>query len=139
MLLFDGRRSHAVSPFQGERYSLAFFTACDFFKARPADVALWESFSGTWPSDTYRHYWSTIISPPKGSSKSIRAMFGYDERPPAIQEGGTPLSKLGRNTVRIIIGFVLEPMSVPCLCVLASWLRDMALDAATWKGLVVDA
>ena len=29
MLLFDGRRCHAVTDFQGERYSLAFFTTSD--------------------------------------------------------------------------------------------------------------
>lgn len=33
LLLFDGKRAHSVDPFEGERYSLVFFTCPRFWKA----------------------------------------------------------------------------------------------------------
>ena len=43
-VIFDGRRAHAVTPFEGERYIMVFFTSGDWEKAdedpmRTAEVA----------------------------------------------------------------------------------------------------
>ena len=38
MLLFDGLRCHCVTPFEGERYSLVFFTASEYHKVQAATV-----------------------------------------------------------------------------------------------------
>lgn len=37
-LVFDGTRAHEVSPFEGERYSIVFFTARGYTKPKPKEV-----------------------------------------------------------------------------------------------------
>jgi len=37
-IVFDGNRAHEVDPFQGQRYSVVFFTASGYGKGKPKDV-----------------------------------------------------------------------------------------------------
>merc|ERR1712137_343998 len=54
LLLFDGRRGHEVTPFEGERFSLVWFTAPRVQKALPEakDVLRKRLFSFPKPVDT---------------------------------------------------------------------------------------
>ena len=56
MLLFDGRRAHAVAPFQGERYSLVFFTIQQYREARHADIESLVSCSLIWPIEKKKRF-----------------------------------------------------------------------------------
>merc|ERR1712151_1189974 len=38
-VVFDGNRAHEVGDFEGERYSVVFFTASGYAKGKPKDVA----------------------------------------------------------------------------------------------------
>ena len=94
MVLFDGRRCHCVTPFKGERYSIVFFTAPEHNKVLPSVVELLVSLGATWPNEENQRYYRSLIAPPKGNSKSIRLMFGYEDLPSALQRSGTPLVQL---------------------------------------------
>ena len=57
MLLFDGRRCHCVTPFEGERYSLVYFSAHEHNKVQAPSVSLLKSLGVAWPTeDTQRHF-----------------------------------------------------------------------------------
>jgi len=43
---FDGNRAHEVDPFEGERYSVVFFTASGYGKGKPKDVQFLQNDCG---------------------------------------------------------------------------------------------
>ena len=138
MLLFDGLRCHCVAPFEGERYSLVFFTASEYQKVQAATIEFLGNLDVVWPTDESVGYFRSLLSPPTGTSKNIRLMFNYEEKPGAIQCGGTSLLKL-RDAVPIVLSFVLVPEDMPILCALSSGIKARAQDQQSWSGSTVDA
>ena len=65
-------------------------------------------------------------------------MFNYEEKPGAIQCGGTSLLKL-RDAVPIVLSFVLVPEDMPILCALSSGIKARAQDPQSWSGSTIDA
>lgn len=45
-VVFDGNRAHEVDPFQGQRYSVVFFTASGWAKGKPKDVKFLQNDCG---------------------------------------------------------------------------------------------
>ena len=81
LVLFSGLRGHAVAPFQGERYSLVFFTASEFQGAKEEDVYFLKTASALiWPTEVTLGYFHSLLAPCRNGCKSIRHMFGYAEK-----------------------------------------------------------
>ena len=138
MLLFDGKRAHAVTSFRGERYSLVFFTLQGFERAGEADREFLKGM--TWPTDDILEYWRSILAPPKGLHQSgIRSkLFSVEDLPGAIQYSGTSLTK--HKTVLIgVLNFLLEPLVMPALCALSRAARKECMSEGAWEGSIVDA
>ena len=138
MLLFDGLRCHCVTPFEGERYSFVFFTASESHKVQATTVEFLCNLALVWPTDESVWYFRSPLSPPTGTSKNIRLMFNYAEKPGAIQCGGTSLLKL-RVAVPILLSFILIPEDMPILCALSPGIKARAQDPQSWSGSTVDA
>jgi len=65
-LVFDGNRAHAVQTFEGERYSLVFFTAAKYWKT-PQEVQEQLVAAGVnFPSEKTAGEARKILPPPKG-------------------------------------------------------------------------
>ncbi len=139
MVLFDGPRCHTVTPFQGERYSVVFFTAPKFEKMRADSIRVLQENGATWPSETSQRHFQNLIGPPTGSSNSIRVMFGYEEKAAAIQCAGTPITKLPTDALLIILSYQLSPMTMAVTCSLSMRFRDLSWTTAAWARSVVDA
>ena len=137
MLLFDGRRCHCVTPFEGERYSLVYFVTHEHNKVQVSSVSLLKSLGVAWPTEDNQRYFRSMIAPPRGNSKSIRQMFGYEDSPSAIQRSGTPLTKLN-DALPVILSFVVTPMGMATICALAKRLRAVAWDAQSWSRSRID-
>ena len=81
LVLFSGLRGHAVSHFEGERYSLVFFTASEFQGAKAEDVRFLKTACGLpWPTEESLEYFKSLLAPCRNGCKSIRHMFGYAEK-----------------------------------------------------------
>ena len=65
-------------------------------------------------------------------------MFGYEEKPPAIQHAGTPLTKMSDDALSLIVGFVVTPLTTPEFCSLAKRLCRTTLSQQAWRGSSVD-
>ena len=61
MVLFDGNRCHAVTPFDGERYSLVFFTSPDYGKMSAANMNTLVGIGSIWPSEASKSYWASLL------------------------------------------------------------------------------
>jgi len=135
--LFDGSRCHEVLAFQGERYSLVYFTPSGYTKASTADWGM--LVASAWPAEASQLYFAALLAPPKGDrQRGIRSACGLEERPGALQRSITSLVK-HRSLLQHVLGFSLAPLDVTTLCALSKIARDTCLDAATWQGVVVDA
>ena len=53
-VMFDGCRAHAVSPFEGRRYSLVFFTTGSWDKCDDETMSAYSLSSFTWPTGLLR-------------------------------------------------------------------------------------
>ena len=84
MVLFDGSRCHSVTPFEGERYSLVYFTTPGYAKASAADREM--LVASAWPTDASQLHFAVLLAPPKGNrQRGIRSACGLAERPAALQ------------------------------------------------------
>ena len=70
-------------------------------------------------------------------SQSIRTMFGYEERQPAIQYAGTPLCRLG-DAVDHLLGYLATPLAMPILCAVARFMCSACWRPGAWQGVLVD-
>ena len=138
IVLFDGLRCHAVTSFEGERYSLVFFTAPDFMKARPATIHMMEKIGATWPNEVSQKYYRNLLAPPKGNCKSIRQMFGYEEKQAAIQPSGTALTALSDTSIYNIISFVITPQKMTTISALSTKFRQMTFNPQSWTNAIID-
>ena len=64
-------------------------------------------------------------------------MFGYSEKPPAIQCGGTHLGRIG-DAIHQILSYVATPMAMPMLCAVAHFVYSACWRQEAWAGVVVD-
>jgi hypothetical protein len=115
-----------------------FFTAPDYEKAKAVKIEALVQMGAEWPNEINQRYFANIIGPPRGGCKSIRHMFGYEEKPPAIQHAGTPLAKLSDDALSLSVGFLVAPLTTPDLCSLAKTLARVTLSPQAWRGCNVD-
>ena len=120
-----------------ERYSLVFFTTAGYEQVKKETVARLVGAGCVWPTAESNRYFANAIAPPKGSCKSIRECFGYEEKAGALQQTGTPLNKLG-SAMYSVLSFIIAPSEMSLLCGLAKCLRDGAWSPASWQDTVVD-
>lgn len=66
LLLFDGNRAHSVEDFEGERFSLVFFTTRQYQKSSKEVRKCLENCGFTFPSDKILSYYTDLLSPPLG-------------------------------------------------------------------------
>ena len=116
MLLFDGRRAHAVAPFQGERYSLVFFTIQHYGEARRADVESLVRCSLNWPTEDALRYYAGLLGAPKGYTTGFRAQsilkyFGKAE-PTASRRWVASIAALGGMVLKHIMAFAALPATI---------------------------
>ena len=137
MVLVDGHRCHSVAPFTGERYSLVYFTITEAEKAGKMTLDFLIGAGAAFPTMDAKRYWAHLVSPPRGESRSIRRMFGYSEKPAAIQCGGTPLGRIG-DAIHKILSYAATPMAMPMLCVVAHFVYSACWRQEAWAGVVVD-
>ena len=138
LVLFSGLRGHAVAPFVGERYSLVFFTSTEYEKASEKDVSfLKHQCCIPWPSEDNLNYYKSLLAPCRAGNRSIRHMFGYSEKPSALQIGGTSATVLG-ETLSAVLSFVMTPVIVADICACGKRLRDACLTIDAWSGCVVN-
>jgi len=81
-LLFDGNRAHSVEPFQGQRYSLVFFSIGAHGTGPRGDLPK----EVVYPSEEALRYFSGYIAGPRGydvggRAQSIRRYIGLQEKP----------------------------------------------------------
>jgi len=138
IVLFDGRRCHCVTPFSGERYSLVFFTSCDYWKTRAASVQRLVACSVLWPTDESLSYFTNLLRPPKGGCQSIRHMFGYEDKPGALQPAGRPLTKLPADILERIVSFEITPLNMYTFTSLCKLLKHCTIQPGAWAGSHVD-
>ena len=137
MVLFDGRRCHAVTPFTGgSRYSIVFFTLQGFDKASAASK---EALKGApWPSHASQSYWGSLLSPPKGhGQRGILSSFGFEDKPPAIQFCRKSITKL-KSLFRHVLNFVIDPALMSTLTALDRIAQEQCLSPTSWEGSIVD-
>ena len=139
MVLFDGCRCHMVTPFTGERYSLVYFTVSDYEKIKPSTKTSLADSGVTFTSESALAYYASYLSPPRGTSKSIRRMFGYNERLGAFQASGTSLARVPQEVLLCVLRHHLEPQIMATTCALSRTLRHTCYDPCAWEGSVIDA
>jgi len=114
-----------------------YFSTHEYNKVQFSTVELLRGLDVTWPTDESQRYFRSAIAPPRGTSKSIRLLFGYEEMPSAIQRGGTPLTKLN-DALPVILSFVLTPAGMATICALSKRIRAVAWDAQAWSHNIID-
>ena len=131
------RRQWSVGGvFEGERYSLVWFTLMGHEKATSANR---DALKGAvWPTAALQTYWASLLAPPKGPRQSgIRAKFGLDDIPAAIQYSGTSLTK-DAATLRLVLNYAISPREMDTLCALNKAALRECLSLATWQGSIVN-
>ena len=116
LLLFDGRRAHAVAPFQGERYSLVFFTTQHYGEARRADVESLVSCSLVWRTDEALRCDACLLGAPKGYSTGscAQSILKYLRKPEpaASRRWVSSLATLGVAVLKHIMAFAALPATI---------------------------
>ena len=137
LVLFDGLRAHAVTPFEGERYSLVFFTANHYDRARPTVVKALVGSGAEWPNYASLKYYAQLIGPPKGyvaPSQSILRFLGRSEREPMLKWIGRTLLTLGEDIVAEALSYVLRPRVMPDICAVCRGLAGAAWAPTPGQG-----
>ena len=73
MLLLDGHRCHAVADFQGERYSIVFFTASEYETVTVAATEFLQGLGVVWPSVESMDHFHSIIAH-RGAAQRVSAL-----------------------------------------------------------------
>jgi len=90
LALFDGNRGHEVDSFTGERFSIVYFSAGSYWKAKPDTQELLRERGFEFPNEENMSYMGTLLPPPKGylpaeaRSQSLAKMFGMQEKTPVL-------------------------------------------------------
>ena len=138
MVLFDPARCHKFESYEGERYSLMYFTALGFENLTLSKQRTLIDIGSVWPCKASNVYWSNLLGPATGRCKNIRVLFGDGEKPDAVQPHGTPWISLGTEVVAATFSFILSPNLMPALCALCSTCNEAAWTADAWENTVVD-
>eukprot|EP00928_Gymnodinium_smaydae_P032155 TRINITY_DN23361_c0_g2_i1.p1 TRINITY_DN23361_c0_g2~~TRINITY_DN23361_c0_g2_i1.p1 ORF type:complete len:601 (-),score=124.85 TRINITY_DN23361_c0_g2_i1:158-1870(-) len=64
--LFDGNRTHAVEPFEGERFSVVFYTSGGFERTQSGVKRALVNAGVTWPTQAALAYFRKQLPPPRG-------------------------------------------------------------------------
>jgi len=74
LALFDGNRGHSVENFDGERYSIVFFSMKRYHKATDEDRQWLIEQGLCFPTDESLHYAQSLLPPPRGYGKDWELM-----------------------------------------------------------------
>ena len=117
-LLFDGCRAHSVEPFQGERYSLVFFSIGSHSTGPrgylPKEVV--------YPTEEALRYFSGHIAGPHGydvvggRAQSIRRYLGLQEKPQVLWLACAGLGTLPPRCVRDVVALLGDESAVRAVC-----------------------
>jgi hypothetical protein len=143
LTLFDGNRAHMVAPFEGERYSLVYFTQQCFQRAKPVDLSFLEARDAPAPQLEDIEYFRSQLAPPRGYSKgcvqpSIRRCIGLDEKPAALTWRVVRLEDVCHDAMQLILAFVLTPIAMDTICAVCKNFSAKAWDDGSWADSKVD-
>ena len=143
LCLFDGARTHGVRAFQGERYSLVFYTQETFSKAPSASLERLRELGAHLPDDVSTRYYEALLAPPKGyaggKQTSIKAsLFGEKDNPQILTWRATSFDTLGNDFLDLALSFVICPTLMEILCSTCHKLNRSANRASSWRGTLVD-
>ena len=117
---------------------LVFFTTTEHERASVGDISFLTKACGIpWPSEPRIQYYSSLLAPCRNGSKSIREMFGYSERPSAIQPGGKSVLTIGQALANVL-SFALTPLTMTPLCATAKRVNETCGTPEAWIGNAVD-
>ena len=117
LLLFDGRRAHAVAPFEGDRYSLVYFTVPKYARVLHADREMLMRCKVVWPSEKAARYFASLLGPPKGYSAGFRAQsilkyMGRADPSSAMHWKSVCLAALGATVLKHVLTFAVFPATI---------------------------
>ena len=117
---------------------LVFFTTTEHERASAEHISFLTKACGVpWPSEARIEYYSSLLAPCRHGCKSIREMFGYSEKPSAIQPGGKSVLIIGQALANVL-SFVLTPARMPELCATARRVNEYCATPEAWSGNVVN-
>ena len=117
---------------------MVFFTATEHERASVGDISFLTKACGIpWPSEPKTQYNDSLLAPCRHGSKSIRELFGYSEKPSAIQPGGKSVLTIGQALAHVL-SFALSPMAMTALCATAKRVNETCGTPEAWIGNAVD-
>lgn len=145
LCLFDGRRAHSVEPFSGgDRYSLVFFCASAFSRARPDVLAFLSSLGAHIPTSASLQRAIRYLAPARGydlgrQQRSIRQVCGMDALPTYVAWSTPCLMAIDSHCLDKCLSFVISPALMSCLCAVSKPISAAAHRKSAWTGAIVDA
>ena len=143
LCLFDGRRAHAVEPFDGERYSLVFFCMSAFARAREDVLSFVSSLGAHIPTSSASLRAIHYLAPAKGydigkQQRGIREMCGMAAKPTCLAWSTPSLMNIG-SCLDNCLSFVISPALMSSFCAVARAVSAACQRPSSWCGTVVDA
>ena len=141
LVLFDGRRAHAVEPFAGERYSLVFFCTSACARARPAVIQFLVSLGAHIPTTSASlqramHY----LSPAKGRrQRGLREMIGQEVKPTSMSWPVPTLITIHDALLDACLSYLIAPELMSTLCAVCRAVSLASHRPSSWCNSVVDA
>ena len=117
-LLFDGNRAHSVEPFQGERYSVVFFSIGSHSAGPRGDLPR----EIVYPTEDALRYFSSYIAGPRGydviggRAQSIRRYLGLPEKPQVLWLACPSLGTFPPRCIRDVAAFAGDRLAVRAVC-----------------------
>ena len=122
-VVFDGNRAHEVEPFEGQRFSLVFFTIGAYESGSPSALPTEVSY----PTPETIRYFSSYIAGPRGydggRQLTMREMMGRPAKPLVLWMSCVSFGALPQKCIRDIATFARNEKAVGCACnrVNAAW------------------
>ena len=114
LLLFDGRRTHAVVPFEGDRCSLVYFTVQKYAQAQHGVIDALARCNAVWASGKPLQHFTSLRGRPKVIALGFRApsilkYMGRSEPVSAIVWKAMHLAMMGTAVLKHVLTFVALP------------------------------
>ena len=142
IVLFDGLRVHAVTPYTGKRYSIVYFTHNCF---RRADEAILQCLHRP-PTEAVLINLRDMLCPPRGYDQKFKTqtiaecLFGVSTRPHSESWAAQKsISNLQDDALQAILSFVLTIGSAWGIAAVNRRCSSMIFRSGSWAGTVVDS
>jgi len=145
IVLFDGTRAHAVSAFEGERYSLVFFTHSCLHKASAADLRTIAAAGIEIPTERSLNLLKRKLAPARGYERSKTQWLSEcvnrsltTATSALVWPKTTTISAISDDAYCVFLSFLVEPLRLSELCRVCKRFAALANCKNAWTGSVVD-